>query len=59
MRKFLRSLAGFACIASVILAGCEEPDGGCNLLWTLGWMALALVLAVVLDKTSTKKTTKQ
>ena len=36
---------------SIILAGCENPDGSCNLLWTLGFITLSLVFAWGYKKT--------
>ena len=56
MRKVLRTLAGITCISSIILAGCEEPDGGICLWWTLGFMAIAVVTGWYLSKTETKDT---
>ena len=51
MIKALRTIAGIACAFSIVLAGCETANGGMSLPWTLGWMAFALVLALVLDAT--------
>lgn len=43
MRKIVKAILAAACIAGIILAGCENPDGSCNLIWTLGFLALALI----------------
>jgi len=58
MKKVLRTLAGMACIASIILAGCEEPDGSCNLAWTLSFLALAFATGFYLNKSNTKNTSR-
>ena len=42
MKKALKTILAVACFAGIILAGCEERDGSCNLVWTLGWMAVAV-----------------
>ena len=43
MKKIVKTLLAVACFAGIILAGCEEPDGTCNLTWTLSWLAVATV----------------
>ena len=43
MKKALKTILAVACLAAIILAGCEEPDGSCNLIWTLSWLAVATV----------------
>ena len=48
MKKFLKILAGTVCIASVFLAGCENPDGSCDLAWTLCFLTLALISGLFL-----------
>ena len=52
MKKVLRTIAGIVCLASIVLAGCEEPDGSCNLWWTLGFMSLAFLTGMYLKKSS-------
>lgn len=42
MRKIAKTLLAIVCFAGIILAGCEEPDGSCNLIWTLGWLSVAV-----------------
>ena len=46
MKKALKTLLAVACFAGIILAGCEEPDGTCNLVWTLSWIAVAVASAL-------------
>lgn len=43
MRKFFKRLAASVCVSSVVLAGCETPDGGICLWWTLGFITLAVL----------------
>ena len=50
MKKALKSLLAAACFTGIILAGCEEPDGTCNLVWTLGWLAVAVSAGLGLKK---------
>ena len=45
MKKTVKVILAVACFAGIILAGCEEPDGSCNIIWTLGFIALSLVSA--------------
>ena len=42
MKKIVKFVLSVACIAGIILAGCEESDGSCNLIWTLGWLSVAV-----------------
>ena len=42
MKKVAKTILAVACFAGIILAGCEEPDGSCNLAWTLSWLAIAV-----------------
>ena len=39
----LQSILGCACFAAIILAGAENPDGSCNLVWTLSFLAVAIL----------------
>ena len=54
MKKIVKTILGCVCVASVILAGAENPDGSCNLLWTLGWMAIAVISGLGLKKEEAK-----
>lgn len=51
MKNIVKTLLGCLCVASVILAGAENPDGSCNLLWTLGWILTAVLSGVGIKKT--------
>lgn len=50
MRQFIRFIAGTLCFASIVLAGCEEMDGSCNVAWTLGWMLSAVVWGAIFNR---------
>ena len=50
MKKVAKTILAVACIAGIILAGCEEPDGSCNLIWTLGFLALVVASGFGLKK---------
>lgn len=41
MKRAVKTLLAVVCVTAIVLAGAENPDGSCNLLWTLGWMATA------------------
>ena len=43
MKKILKTILAAGCFAAVILAGCENADGSCDIFWTLGWMGVALL----------------
>lgn len=50
MKKIVKTILAVACFAGIILAGCEEPDGSCNIIWTLSWMAVAAASGLGLKK---------
>lgn len=50
MKKALKTILAVACFAGIVLAGCEEPDGGCNLVWTLSWLSVAVAAGLGLKK---------
>lgn len=50
MKKIAKTILAIVCLAGIILAGCEEPDGSCNLVWTLSWMGVALLSGLGLKK---------
>ena len=49
MKKVLKWIAGTVCIVSIFLAGCENPDGSCDVPWTLGFLTLALISGLFLS----------
>lgn len=55
MKKALKTLLAAACFAGIILAGCEEPDGTCNLVWTLSWIAVATAAGLGFRKVEQSK----
>ncbi len=50
MKKIVKTILAVACFTGIILAGCEEPDGSCNLIWTLSWLAVAVASGFGLKK---------
>ena len=58
MRKFLEIIISLAFFLAVILAGAENPDGSCNLIWTLSCLAIASLIAWAFNKVSEHKTIK-
>jgi len=50
MKRFVKILLGCICFAAIILAGAENQDGSCNLIWTLSWMATAALSGYGLKK---------
>jgi len=47
-QKFAKRLAGLACFLGVFLGIAENQDGSCSLAWTLSWLVVALIGALVL-----------
>lgn len=41
MKKFISALLGLVCLVAIMLAGAENPDGSCNVLWTLSCLGVA------------------
>lgn len=39
--KTLQKFLGAIAVVALILAGCENPDGSCNLLWSLTFLGIA------------------
>ena len=58
MRKFLEIIICLVFFLAVILAGAENPDGSCNLIWTLSCLAIAVLSAWAFNKVSEHKTIK-
>ena len=50
MRKIVKTILAVACFAGIILAGGENPDGSCNIIWTLSWLAVAVASGFGLKK---------
>ena len=42
MKKIAKTILAVICFSAVILAGAENPDGSCNLAWTIGCLGIAL-----------------
>ena len=58
MRTFLEIIICLIFFLAVILAGAENPDGSCNLIWTLSCLAIASLSAWAFNKVSEHKTIK-
>lgn len=58
MRKFFEIIICLIFFLAVILAGAENPDGSCNLIWTLSCLAIASLSAWAFNKVSEHKTIK-
>lgn len=58
MRKFFEIIICLVFFLAVILAGAENPDGSCNLIWTLSCLAIASLSAWAFNKVSKHKTIK-
>lgn len=58
MRTFLEIIICLVFFLAVILAGAENPDGSCNLIWTLSCLAIASLSAWAFNKVSEHKTIK-
>ena len=43
MKNILKTILAVGCFAAIILAGCENKDGSCDIVWSLAWMGVALV----------------
>ena len=50
MKKALKTILAVACFSGIILAGCEEPDGSCNIIWTLSWLSVAVASGLGLKR---------
>ena len=55
MKKALKTILAVACFTGIILAGCEEPDGSCNIIWTLSWLSVAVASGLGLKRMETSK----
>ena len=45
-KHIAKSLLAVVCFACIVLAGAENPDGSCDLAWTLGFLALATISGI-------------
>lgn len=43
MKRIAKIICGCACSSAIILAGAENPDGSCNIVWTLSFLAVAVL----------------
>ena len=40
-KKIVKTILAVLCFTAIILAGAENQDGSCNVVWTLFWMSVA------------------
>lgn len=50
MKKFLSTIAGLVGITALLLGAAENPDGSCNVLWTLSCLAIFAGCALIYSK---------
>ena len=50
MKKIVSTLCALGSLTSLMLGAAQNPDGSCNLLWTLGCMAVCLILGYIAVK---------
>ncbi len=43
LKKILENILGLGCIFALFLASAENEDGSCNLAWSLGCLAVAVI----------------
>lgn len=41
MKKILETILALICLVAVVLGGAENPDGSCNIIWTLSCLGIA------------------
>lgn len=41
MKKILSTILALVCLLAIVLGCAENPDGSCNLVWTLSCLAVA------------------
>lgn len=44
MKRIFASLCGLGSLISLVVAGSEDFDGSCSLLWTVSFLALSVLL---------------
>ena len=54
MKKAITTTLGLMCMVSIMLAGAERQDGSCDLLWTLGFLAFAVLCGWAWNKLNKK-----
>lgn len=49
IEKIIKRILGAVCVVSLILTGCEYPDGSVG-LWNLAWLTICFLSAMALCK---------
>lgn len=55
MKKIISTICGLGCVFAIFLGCAENPDGSCNIGWTGGCIAAALVLGWIWNKLNPSK----
>ena len=50
MKKIVSTLCAFGSLTSLMLGAAQNPDGSCNALWSLGCIALGVILGYIAVK---------
>ena len=53
-KNILKIFLAVVCFTALILAGAENPDGSCNIPWTLCWLSVCFITARGLKKLGVK-----
>lgn len=59
MKKIIETLLAFVGIIALLLGGAENPDGSCNLLWTLSCLAIVAGCAWGYNKLNPEEKTNE
>lgn len=43
VKKIVKTVLAVVCFTAIVLAGAENQDGSCNVVWTLSWIAVAYI----------------
>lgn len=52
MKKALTMILGLVCVIALMLGCAENPDGSCNIAWTLSCLAIAAASGLACTKLS-------
>ena len=59
MKMILHSSLALACLLALVLAGGERSDGSCDIIWTVSWLAVAVVCGIACRMLNNKKQVRQ
>lgn len=49
MKKAFETIFGLGCVCALFLGAGESPNGSCNIAWTLGCLALAVIFGLMFN----------